>query len=94
MLICYSKTAPGARPLVTVANLDPRFAESGWITLDLEALGLPGDAPFEAHDLLHDQRYLWQGPRNFVVLTPGETPAHIMRLRGGLATGPDFDPNR
>jgi starch synthase (maltosyl-transferring) len=94
MLICYSKTAPGARPIVTVANLDPRFAQSGWITLDLEALGLPGDAPFEAHDLLHDQRYLWQGPRNFVVLTPGETPAHIMRLRGGLATGPDFDPNR
>jgi starch synthase (maltosyl-transferring) len=94
MLICYSKTAPGARSIVMVVNLDPRFAQSGWVTLDLKALGLPADAPCEADDLLHNQRYLWQGARNFVVLTPGVTPAHIMRLRGGLTTGPDFDPNR
>jgi hypothetical protein len=38
--------------------------------------------------------YLWQGARNYVELAPGTRPAHILRIRGDLATGRDFDPNR
>jgi starch synthase (maltosyl-transferring) len=94
MLICYSKTAPGGAPVLTVINLDPHYTQSGWVTIDAGALGLVGDVSFEAHDLLHDTSYLWQGARNYVELAPGTRPAHILRIRGDLATGRDFDPNR
>ncbi len=33
-----------------------------------------------AHDLLTDQRFRWQGPRNFVALDPAEWPAHVLHL--------------
>ena len=32
------------------------------------------------HDMLSEQRFLWQGPRNFVLLDPNKLPAHVMRL--------------
>jgi starch synthase (maltosyl-transferring) len=51
--------------------------------LDLEALGLPGDAPFEAHDLLDGATYTWRGARNWVSLDPEVRPAHLFWLRAG-----------
>ncbi len=87
MLICYSKTAPGASksdaslPIVAVVNLDPFYTQSGWVSLDLGALGLDWNRAFQAQDLLGGQRYLWQGSRNYVELAPERRPAHILRLR-------------
>ena len=51
---------------------------------------MPGH-PFQVHDLLTDARYLWSGPRNFVLLDPMRVPAHIFRLRHRVRTEQDFD---
>jgi starch synthase (maltosyl-transferring) len=91
-LISYSKTSEdGSESVLMVVNLDPQHAQSGWLELDLEALGLPADRVFQVHDLLSDARFLWQGPRNYVALEPQSVPAHIFRIRQRVRTEQDFD---
>lgn len=90
LMLCYSKTA-GDDTLVMVANLDPHNVQAGWIELPLSDLGVPDDAPFQAHDLLSGARFLWQGTRNFVRLDPAASPLHILRLRRRLRSERDFD---
>ncbi len=91
-LICYSKTADdSSNAIVVVVNLDPLHTQSGWIQLDLNSLGLDANHAFQAHDLLGDGRYLWQGPRNYVELVPESLPAHILSLRRWVRTERDFD---
>jgi starch synthase (maltosyl-transferring) len=88
-LIAYSKTTVDrANVILTVVNLDPHRAQSGWTDLDLDALGLAPDRPFEAHDLLRDVRYPWRGSRNFVRLDPS-MPVHVLRLRSDAAAARD-----
>lgn len=83
-LLCYSKvSAGGDNVIVVVINLDPFQKQWGFVSLDLDALGLNSSRPFEAHDLLGGDTYFWQGSRNYVELTPEFRPAHILRLRGG-----------
>jgi starch synthase (maltosyl-transferring) len=92
-LIAYSKTsADRTNVILCVVNLDPRWPQSGWTTLDLAALGVAGDAPFEVHDLLTDARYRWQGPHNFVELRPSEMPAHVFRVTRSPAASPRPSP--
>jgi starch synthase (maltosyl-transferring) len=43
------------------------------------------------HDLLTDQRFLWEGSRNFVQLDPHRAPAHILRMRQKVRSERDFD---
>ena len=80
-LLCYSKRVAD-NCIVVVANLDTRYAQSGWVTLDLDALDLASGTPYEMHDLLSGARYQWHGMRNFVRLDPALTPAHIFRVLG------------
>ena len=49
------------------------------VTLALDKLNLPWDATYTVEDLLTDARYTWQGPTNYVSLTPQAT-AHIFRI--------------
>lgn len=82
-LIAYSKARDldTDRDLVlTVVNLDHHHVQSGWIGLDLEAMGLRADLPYVAHDLLSDARYVWTGGSNFVKLDPSSAPCHIFAL--------------
>ncbi len=81
-LLCYSKTA-GDNTILVVANLDVRWPHSGWVALDVKALGLGADGEFEVHDLLAGARYRWQGSHNFVRLDPALAPAHIFLLPAG-----------
>ena len=91
-LICYSKFDPAAgNRVVTIVNLDPHHTQSGWVTLDLVALGLEADRPFQVHDLLGGGRFLWHGMRNFVLLDPQVVPAHVFRVRQHVRTEHDFD---
>ncbi len=91
-LLAYSKTsADGADLVLTVVNLDPHHVHSGWLELPLDALDLPRDQPYQAHDLLGGGRYLWHGPRNYVELDPRSAPAQIFRIRRRLRTERDFD---
>lgn len=93
-LICYSKHVDDgseADIVLCVVNLDPHHAQSGWLDLDLAALGLDERDPFQAHDLLSTARFLWHGQRNFVLLDPSQGPAHLLRLRKRVRTERDFD---
>ena len=83
-LICaYAKTTPDVEnAIVVVVNLDPEDnTHSGWVDLDLPALGIDPAQPYQMHDLLTDARYTWHGARNFVQLDPARCPAHILRVR-------------
>jgi len=91
-LICYSKATENlANIILTVVNVDPKFKHSGWVDLDLNALGLDAEGPFQVHDLLTGARYFWQGPRNYVELDPRVLPAHVFRLRLRTRSERDFD---
>jgi starch synthase (maltosyl-transferring) len=91
-LICYGKrTADGENQVLVVVNLDPHHVQSGWIELPLEELGIEGNHPYQAHDLLGDGRFLWHGSRNYVELDPQSTPAHIFRLRKRVRTESQFE---
>jgi starch synthase (maltosyl-transferring) len=91
-LICYSKATDDlSNVIVTIVNLDSFNVQSGWVNLDLRSIGLDSEHAFQAHDLLGDGRYLWQGPRNYVALTPESLPAHILHVRRWVRTERDFD---
>ena len=79
MLMCYSKQR-GSNLILVVVNLDPSWVQTGWIALDLAALGLAADVTFEVYDLLADHSYSWRGSRNYVALQPAEAPAHVFRV--------------
>jgi starch synthase (maltosyl-transferring) len=90
-LLAFSKTADGiavpagsaaaaSAPIVVIINLDTEHPQSGWVELDLAALGIETAASYVMHDLLSDAEYEWKGNRNFVILDPATTPAHIFRI--------------
>jgi starch synthase (maltosyl-transferring) len=81
-LMCYSRmTANRSDILVVVVNLDPAYEQSGWVTLDLAALGLPDGGDLEVSDLIIDRRFMWYGARNFVRLTPASGPGHLFHVQ-------------
>jgi starch synthase (maltosyl-transferring) len=89
-LIAYSKDG-SENVILTVVNLDPRHAQSGWVELPLADFGLDPNEPFLAHDLLGDERYTWTGAWNYVRLDPGVLPAHILKIHRRSRSERDFD---
>jgi len=91
-LIAYLKIDLGSSNVIlTVVNLDPHQAQSGWIDLDVGALKFEPEQPYQVHDLLSDQRYIWRGRYNYVLLEPQRAPAHVFRLRRRVRSEQDFD---
>jgi starch synthase (maltosyl-transferring) len=91
-LIAYLKAdAQSSNLILTVVNLDPHQPQSGWVDLDVGALKLDPDQPYQVHDLLSDQRYIWRGRYNYVLLDPQRAPAHVFRLRRRVRSEQDFD---
>jgi starch synthase (maltosyl-transferring) len=91
-IIAYSKSSlDGTNQVLVVVNLDPHYKQSGFITLPLEELGIDSRQPYQAHDLLTEARYLWQGTHNYVELNPLTIPAHIFVIRRKVRTEHDFD---
>lgn len=91
-MICYSKvSADLSEILLIVVNLDPHHRQAGWIELPLAELKLDQSQPYQVHDLLSDERFLWHGERNFVELDPSTVPAHIFQVRRRVRTERDFE---
>jgi len=81
-MICVSRASVTHDDvLLLVANLDPFTSQEATTWLDLEALGIAADRPFEARDELTGAAFTWQGPSNYVRLDPSVQPAHILHLR-------------
>ena len=67
--------------MLMVVNLDPHRVQSGWVEVNLDALGIEPGAEYEVHDLLSDARYLWHGTRNYVELNPfAGACAHVFHV--------------
>jgi starch synthase (maltosyl-transferring) len=80
-ILAYSKVShDGSDVVLIVVNLDPFAVHEDTLWIDLSRLGLPFDAPYEAHDELRAETYVWDGPSPYVRLSP-EQPAHILHLR-------------
>ena len=77
--------------VLVVVNLDPQWAQSGWVDLPLEELGIDPAHPFQVEDLLSDREFLWDGGHNYVELDPAELPAHVFRVRRRVRTEEDFE---
>jgi starch synthase (maltosyl-transferring) len=91
-LIAYLKMdSKSGNVILTVVNLDPHQAQSGWVDVDVGALKLDAEQPYQVHDLLSEQRYIWRGRYNYVMLDPQRVPAHVFRLRRRVRSEQDFD---
>jgi starch synthase (maltosyl-transferring) len=91
-LLAYGKSTEDlSNTIITVVNIDPRHRQSGWLRLPLEPLEIDPRQPFLAHDLLTDDKYIWQGATNYVELDPRVMPAHILRVQKRLRRETDFD---
>jgi starch synthase (maltosyl-transferring) len=89
-IICYSKSA-GDESVLMIVNVDPHNTQAGYVELDLAALNLDANRPFQVHELLSGARYTWHGPRNYVKLDPNVIPAHIFRIRRKVRSEKDFE---
>ncbi len=81
-VIAFSKTSPGEESLLVVVNLNPFHWEEATVDLDLSVFGLDEFRPFEVHDLISRETFVWRGPRNYVRLDPREESAHVFHIRG------------
>jgi starch synthase (maltosyl-transferring) len=91
-LIAYSKVSrDGSNVVLTVVNLDPFHRQIGWVDLDLERLELRPSETFQVFDQLTGRRFLWQGPHNYIELSPEAVPAHIFRVLRRVRSERDFD---
>ena len=91
-MIAYLKMdAAGANVILTVVNLDPHQPRYGWVELDMKILNWDAEQAYQVHDLLSDQRYLWKGRSNYVMLDPQRSPAHVFKLRRRVRSERDFD---
>ena len=91
-LIAYGKATDDLSNIVlVVVNLDPFHVQSGWVTVPVEDLGVPAGQPYLVFDLISQDKYLWQGGKNYVELHPDRLPIHIFRIHKRLRRETDFD---
>lgn len=91
-LLFYGKaTEDLSNILLVVVNLDPFHTQSGWVRVPVGPLGIDSAQPYLVHDLLSDDKYVWEGERNFVEINPQVQPANILRVRKRLKREMDFD---
>ncbi|CRX38224.1 alpha-1,4-glucan--maltose-1-phosphate maltosyltransferase [Estrella lausannensis] len=90
-LLAYGKQGPQGESLLIVVNLDHYHTQSGYVTLPLMHLGIQEKEPYLVDDLLSGERYIWEGERNYIQLSPHLVPAHIFRIRPKMLRENNFD---
>lgn len=77
--------------LLIAVNLDPHHRQSAWLNLPLDEFDIDPRQPYMVHDLLGDDKFIWQGPRNLMEFDPQILPARIFHLKRRLKRETDFD---
>ncbi len=91
-MLCYSKTDETlSNVILVVVSLDYTYTQLGWVTVDLTALGIDPEQPYQVEDLISGERYVWQGERNYVELNPHKVAAHIFRVSANMSTDSTTD---
>jgi starch synthase (maltosyl-transferring) len=81
LIIVYSKTSDDGRDtMLMVVSLSPEHVQEATLGLDLAALGLPFDRPFNVIDELTGEAFSWWGPNPYVKLEPWTRVAHVLSL--------------
>ena len=81
-ILCYSKATPDFHDRVLcVVSLDAANEASCLVHLDLAALGLDGNRPYQVTDLLHGHTYQWNGTSNYVALNPNRVSMHVFEVK-------------
>ncbi|SES90798.1 alpha-1,4-glucan--maltose-1-phosphate maltosyltransferase [Stigmatella erecta] len=76
-VLFYSKVTPdGASQVLVAVSMDPHSPQDAVLHVPLERLGIQPDETYQVHELMTDERRLWQGPFAQVTLTP-EQPAAL-----------------
>lgn len=90
--LCYARATPDLSDVILVlVTLDPFQPQSGWVSVPLNELGIDPAQPYLLHDLLGDDKFIWQGERNQVSLQPSILPARIFEVKRRLRRETDFD---
>ncbi|HEX4085685.1 MAG TPA: alpha-1,4-glucan--maltose-1-phosphate maltosyltransferase [Chthoniobacteraceae bacterium] len=91
-ILFYGKATESRDNIVLIAvNLDPYQSHDAYIYVPVEEFGWMDSDTYQVHDLLTNERYLWRGSRNYVLLDPHTRPAHVFRVRRWLSREQDFD---
>ena len=91
-MLFYSKmTESRDNIILVVVNLDPFQSHDSFIEVPVEEFGWINGETYQVHDLLWDERYLWQGSRNYIRLDPQARPAHVFRIRRWVSREQNFD---
>ncbi|MBD3420673.1 MAG: DUF3416 domain-containing protein [Chitinivibrionales bacterium] len=91
-LLFYAKATPDLSNVVfVIANLDPFHTQSGWVSVPFEELNIPHNQTCLVHDLISDNKYIWQSSRNYIELEPAKLPVHIFKVNRRLKREHDFD---
>lgn len=81
-ILFYAKATEARDNILLIAvNLDPYHPQTAWVDVPVDHLGLGEDQPYEVHDLLTGERFLWHGRRNYVALDPAVRVAHVFRVQ-------------
>ena len=68
--LVYSRGHIDTELLLCVVHLDPHEAHDTTVRLDLGALGLPADRPYQLYDELSGDTFVWGGEAAYVGSTP------------------------
>lgn len=80
-LIAYLKATDDLSNIILViVNLDPNGKQSGYVQLPKDRLKIGEKINIKLHDLITDEYYTWTQDWNFVELSPGKMPFHLLRL--------------
>jgi starch synthase (maltosyl-transferring) len=91
-IMFYGKTTDDFSNIILVAvNLDPFHTHAAWVKVPIHKFGIEPNKPYLVHDLLGDDKFIWQGEKNFIEINPHISPAYIFRLRKKLKKEMDFD---
>jgi starch synthase (maltosyl-transferring) len=80
-ILVYSRGHLGTGLLLVVVNLDPHSAHDTDVRIDVGALGLPDDRPYQLHDELTGEEWSWTGDVGWVRLDPAAGQvAHVFHV--------------
>jgi len=81
-VLAYSKVE-GDDTVIVVVNLDPHGARQTMVHLNMPALGMDWQDTFTVREEITGQTWRW-GEHNYVLLDPGNEPAHVLSVRRNL----------
>ncbi|MDC8004640.1 alpha-1,4-glucan--maltose-1-phosphate maltosyltransferase [Aureisphaera galaxeae] len=79
LLAYYKYDQTRKNEILAVVNLDPYYAQNGWVQLPLDDLGIHEGQSIRVHDLITGSSYHWDKEWNFVELHPA-LPFHLFKI--------------